>query len=85
MKQHIADLIQDAIDALKAAGEFDADLVAKIQIDNTKDKQHGDFACNVALTLAKVARRKPRDIAQLICSHLPASASVTKTQRPRVH
>lgn len=80
MKQHIADLIQDAIDALKAAGEFDADLVAKIQIDNTKDKQHGDFACNVALTLAKVARRKPRDIAQLICSHLPASASVTKTQ-----
>jgi len=80
MKQHIADLIQDAIDALKDAGEFDADLVAKIQIDNTKDKQHGDFACNVALTLAKVARRKPRDIAQLICSHLPASASVTKTQ-----
>jgi arginyl-tRNA synthetase len=80
MKQHIADLIQDAIDALKAAGEFDADLVAKIQIDNTKDKQHGDFACNVALTLAKVARRKPRDIAQLICSHLPASVSVTKTQ-----
>ncbi|MCO4837841.1 MAG: arginine--tRNA ligase [Oceanospirillaceae bacterium] len=80
MKQHIADLIQHAIDALKAAGEFDTDLVPKIQIDNTKDKQHGDLACNVALTLAKVARRKPRDIAQLICDHLPASDSVTKTQ-----
>ena len=80
MKQHIADLIQQAIDALKTAGEFDADLVANIQIDNTRDKQHGDLACNVALTLAKVARRKPREIAELICSKLPASNSVTKTE-----
>jgi arginyl-tRNA synthetase len=80
MKQHIADLIQQAIDALKASGEFDADLVANINIDNTRDKAHGDLACNVALTLAKVARRKPRDIAQLICSHLPASDSVIKTE-----
>ena len=80
MKQHIADIIQQAIDALKIAGEFDADLVANIQIDNTRDKQHGDLACNVALTLAKVARRKPREIAELICSKLPASNSVTKTE-----
>ena len=80
MKQHIADLIQHAIDALKIAGEFDADLVTHIQIDNTRDKQHGDLACNVALTLAKVAKRKPRDIAELICNHLPQSDSVTKTE-----
>jgi arginyl-tRNA synthetase len=80
MKQHIEDLIQQAIDSLKIAGEFDAKLVATIQIDNTRDKQHGDLACNVALTLSKVARRKPRDIAELICRHLPASDSVTKTE-----
>jgi len=80
MKQHIADLIHQAIDALKTAGEFDSDLVAHVQIDNTRDKQHGDLACNVALTLAKVARRKPRDIALLICQHLPQSDSVTKTE-----
>ncbi|MFT7178378.1 MAG: arginyl-tRNA synthetase [Oceanospirillaceae bacterium] len=80
MKQHIADLIQQAIDSLKVAGEFDAELIATIQIDNTRDKQHGDLACNVALTLAKVTRRKPRDIAELISSHLPASDSVTKTE-----
>jgi arginyl-tRNA synthetase len=80
MKQHIADLIQHAITALQIAGEFDADLVTHIQIDNTRDKQHGDLACNVALTLAKVAKRKPRDIAELICHHLPQSDSVTKTE-----
>ena len=80
MKQHIADLIQQAIDALIASGDFDATLVANINIDNTRDKAHGDLASNVALTLAKAARRKPRDIAELICSHLPASPSVVKTE-----
>jgi len=80
MKQHIADLIQQAIDALKTSGEFDANLVANINIDNTRDKTHGDLASNVALTLAKAARRKPRDIAELICNHLPASPSVVKTE-----
>ena len=80
MKQHIADLIQQAIDGLKTLGELDADLVTHIQIDNTHDRQHGDLACNVALTLAKVAKRKPRDIAQLICQHLPTSVSVTNTE-----
>lgn len=80
MKQHIANLIQQAIDTLKASGDFDTELVANIQIDNTRDKQHGDLACNVALTLAKAARRNPRDIAQLICAHLPASDAVTKTE-----
>lgn len=80
MKQHIADLIQNAIDTLKTAGEFDADLNANIQVDNTRDKSHGDLATNVALTLAKAARKKPRDIAQLICDNLPSSDSVTKTE-----
>ena len=80
MKQHIADLIQQAIDTLISNGDFDSSLVANIQIDNTRDKAHGDLACNVALTLAKVARRKPRDIAELICNALPTSPSVTKTE-----
>ncbi len=80
MKQHIADLIQQAINALKTSGDFDANLVANINIDNTRDKTHGDLASNVALTLAKAARRKPRDIAELICNHLPPSPTVVKTE-----
>ena len=79
MKQLIASLIAQSIDNLKQAGTFDADLQANIQVENTRDKQHGDLASNVALTLAKAARRNPREIAQLICDNLPAAAEVTKT------
>ncbi len=80
MKQLIASLIAQSIDSLKQSGDFDADLQANIQVENTRDKQHGDLASNVALTLAKAARRSPRDIAQLICDNLPAAAEVSKTE-----
>ena len=80
MKQLVASLIAQAIDNLKQSGTLDADLQANIQVDNTRDKQHGDLASNVALTLAKAARRNPRDIAQLICDNLPATGEVKSTE-----
>ncbi len=50
-----------------------ADCVPLAKIDRTRDKQHGDFASNVAMVLAKSARRRPRELAELIVARLPAS------------
>ena len=80
MKQLVASLIGQSIENLKQSGAFDADLEAHIQIENTRDKQHGDLASNVALTLAKAARRNPREIAQMICDNLPSAPEVSKTE-----
>ncbi|MDP6967609.1 MAG: arginine--tRNA ligase [Gammaproteobacteria bacterium] len=80
MKQLVASLIEQSIEKLKQSGAFDTSLKANIQVENTRDKQHGDLASNVALTLAKAARRNPRDIAQMICDNLPAAAEVSKTE-----
>jgi arginyl-tRNA synthetase len=79
MKQYIEQLIKTALDKLRSSGELTMET-PPIQIENTKDKQHGDFACNIALMLAKAAARKPRDIADLIVKHLPASTKVTKVE-----
>jgi arginyl-tRNA synthetase len=64
---------------LHSSGELTVESPA-IQIENTKDKLHGDFACNIALMLAKAAKQKPRDVADLIVKHLPASEHVTKVE-----
>ncbi|MDP6189205.1 MAG: arginine--tRNA ligase [Gammaproteobacteria bacterium] len=80
MKQLVASLIGQSIENLKQSGAFDADLEAHIQIENTRDKQHGDLASNVALTLAKAAHRNPREIAQMICDNLPTTPEVSKTE-----
>jgi arginyl-tRNA synthetase len=80
MKQHLSELITQALNALVEAGQLSTDISPRIQIDRTRDKEHGDLASNVALTLAKAANIPPRQLAQLICDALPNSDSVSKTE-----
>lgn len=73
MKQHIEVLFQAAVDALKAQGVLNAEVTPRIQLDRPRDKSHGDFACNLAMMLAKPAKRNPRELAQLIIDAIPAN------------
>ncbi|MBB3047627.1 arginyl-tRNA synthetase [Litorivivens lipolytica] len=79
MKEEIVTLIEQAVAALKA-GDWPADLEPKVQVEQTRDKSHGDFASNVAMTLAKPLRSNPRAIAQQIIDALPANDLVSKTE-----
>lgn len=45
-----------------------------------KQKEHGDFATNVALALAKPAGKAPREVAQAIVEALPAAAFVDRVE-----
>ncbi len=76
-KQQIEQLLQAALADLKNAGKLSIDT-PKLQIDATKDKQHGDFACNIALMLSKQTGYKPRELAEMIVAALPVSASISK-------
>lgn len=53
---------------------------ATIVLDRPKQAQHGDFACNIALQLAKELRGNPRAIAQQILAALPASPDIDKAE-----
>lgn len=76
-KQHIEQLIKTTLTELQQAGKVPAELPV-FQVDATKDKQHGDFACNIAMILAKPLQRKPREVAEMIVSALPASKQIKK-------
>ncbi len=80
MKHHLEALIREALQSLKAGGNLPADADAAFVIERARDKQHGDFASNVALLLAKPARRKPREIAELLLGALPVSPQVAKVE-----
>ena len=80
MKDHLRDLLEQAIAALKADGTLPADGAWEIQIDRTKDAAHGDFAANTALVLSKAAGMKPRDLAQRLLDALPASRHVSQVE-----
>jgi arginyl-tRNA synthetase len=51
-----------------------------IEVESTRDQQHGDFASNLALRLAKPARQNPRKLAEALVRALPHSPSVAKTE-----
>ena len=46
-----------------------------VALDVPRQKEHGDFACNVALQLAKQLRRPPREIATLLVERLLAAGA----------
>tara|TARA_R110002095_G_scaffold73785_4_gene62840 strand:- start:2705 stop:4462 length:1758 start_codon:yes stop_codon:yes gene_type:complete len=80
MKTRLASLLQQAITALKDQGVLATDLATSIQIDHTRDSSHGDFASNIALTLAKPAKRNPRQIAEAIIEALPNDQIVARVE-----
>ena len=80
MKDSIRHLIQQALARLTAEGVLPEGLSPTIQVENTRDKTHGDFASNIAMMLAKPAGMKPRDLAQKLIDALPTDASVSKVE-----
>ncbi|TBU76169.1 arginine--tRNA ligase [Phytopseudomonas daroniae] len=80
MKDSIRHLIQQALTRLTAEGVLPEGLSPTIQVENTRDKTHGDFASNIAMMLAKPAAMKPRDLAQKLIDALPADTQITKVE-----
>src|SRR5919112_466431 len=80
VKYRIEQLVQAALATLPA-DILPADIVRPVvDIERTRDAAHGDFATNVALQLAKPARRNPRQLAQAILDALPASELIERAE-----
>lgn len=80
MKKKIEELILQAVETLKADGVLAQDITPNITIDRTRDAQHGDFASNLALTLAKQTQTKPRLLAEKLIAALPKDETITKVE-----
>lgn len=63
VKNELLQLLRETLQRLQGSVlPIDLDLEI-LQLERTRDPEHGDFACNVALKLAKPLARKPRDLA----------------------
>ena len=76
MKEHIRSLLARALAALCDEGGLALDPLPEIPVERSRGDGHGDFASPVALALARVARAKPREIAERIVARLPESPSI---------
>ena len=78
VKEKIESLLAQALDALKSQGALPAGLAPAVVVSRTKDRAHGDFACNLAMQLAKPMGIPPRAAAEALLAALPADAAVTR-------
>lgn len=75
VKDHIAELIQQALLVHPACQEHQPEEL-NIVIDRCKQPEHGDFACNIALMLAKKVGMVPMKLAQELADALPKSQHI---------
>jgi arginyl-tRNA synthetase len=80
VKDQLHDLVLAAIAALCADGTLPSGTLPAFVIERTRSREHGDFATNVALLLAKAAGRKPRDLATALVAALPRRAEIARIE-----
>ena len=84
MKENIAAALLAAYQEAATDGTFPKDAAADfrdlIRLEVPKDKQHGDFACNIAMILAKSLHMAPRAIAQKLCDRIQRNRDIERVE-----
>jgi arginyl-tRNA synthetase len=80
MIKHLQELLEKAVEDLQRKEIFIKEIKPSIFFERTRSKEHGDFATNVALTLAKPLAKNPREIAQLLVDEIIDSLHVQKIE-----
>ncbi len=80
MKAELERLIAQAVQSLGATLLPEPVDPALISVERTRDPSHGDYACNIALRLARTAGKPPREIAAAIVAALPVSPIIVRAQ-----
>jgi arginyl-tRNA synthetase len=76
----LVEAIRSALAAAVDAGELAVDVPAEIPLDRPRSREHGDYATPVALKLAKIAGRPPREIAGVISKYLAGTAGIAAVE-----
>jgi arginyl-tRNA synthetase len=70
VQSKVALAILNALEIAKKTGLINCQIPEKIILDRPKNRDHGDYATSIALTLAKAANLQPRVIAEVIVKSL---------------
>ncbi|MGN6453023.1 MAG: arginine--tRNA ligase domain-containing protein, partial [Steroidobacteraceae bacterium] len=80
LKQELEQLLWSALARLAGSTLAQAPPASAVAVERTRDAQHGDFASNVALRLAKAAGKNPRELAASIVAALPENALLARAE-----
>jgi len=75
IKTQVTNQLLEAVKSAKMAGELKFEELPNFVLEEPRERQHGDLATNLAMVLAKQAKRSPREIAALLIKHLDTTGT----------
>lgn len=71
IRESLEQVLHQALQAAVDAGQLPLEEVPQPTLERPREEGHGDWACTIAMRLAKAAHMNPRAIAQAIVENLP--------------
>ncbi|MGY5882870.1 arginine--tRNA ligase [Modestobacter lacusdianchii] len=68
--EQLSDVVRSAVAAAVERGDLAVAVPEDVVIERPRNPEHGDYATNVALRLAKTAGRPPREVAEVLAGQL---------------
>ncbi|MHB1041994.1 MAG: arginine--tRNA ligase [Eubacteriales bacterium] len=78
MRVEVSTLLTVALNAARASGSLKVDETPEFVVEVPREKEHGDFATNLAMLLARPARMNPRRVADILIQHLPLAGTAVE-------
>jgi arginyl-tRNA synthetase len=76
MKESLCDLVRKGLASCFADGSLSSGVIPTIIMEKPAHAEHGDFATNTAMLLAKAEKKAPRVVAEVLVRHLQENAEI---------
>ena len=76
----IQQLVAQALEAARREGALQLETMPEIQVERPGNSEHGDFATNLPLRLARATRVNPLELAQLLADHIPTGDVIERVE-----
>lgn len=80
IRESLEVVLHQALTSAVQAGELPLDEVPLPTLERPREEGYGDWACTVAMRLAKAARMNPRAIAQILVDNLPENSLIESVE-----
>ncbi len=81
LREKISDLLRRAVhEYLNSLGAFREELLELIEIEVPSDPSHGEYACSIAMKLAKELQKSPQEIAEAVIQLVPKNEIIDKAE-----
>ena len=80
VREEIARLIREAAEAAQRSGVLPQVALPEVTVEPPQRAEHGDYATNLAMRLARAARMAPHQIAQVLVQSLPPNDAIERAE-----